>query len=276
MRVLSPVLPCMQRATYELPLKVKREEKEDNFTHFEVCLHDQDEAHAEKVALFVDAGGSGKKMLLNFLANVLCGYSEEEKRQVAIPRPTSIANSGVMPITAYTFPKRKGSQFQYALTIVMVPAGFGEDVPTACSPANEQLLDRIKYIFLECIDKLHGIAYVTTASKHTLTLAQLDILQSMRCIFGDDIHRNLFILNTFADNREPISVSALHAAGIRFQQAFKFNCSPLLPATEEGYIEEFDRLNWQMSETSMMRFLQCIADAPTVNLQSVASNRPEQ
>ena len=180
-----------------------------------------------------------------------------------------------MPITAYTFPRRKGSQFHFALTIVVVPA-FGCEVPPATS-ATEHLLSRITGIFPNCFDKLHGIAYVINASMHALPRAQLDVLKSMRSIFGDDVHKNLFILNTFADCREPLAVKALHDADIQFQQSFKFNCSPMLPAKSgEADIEAFDWLNWKMSETSTMRFLECIADIKSVNLQSPTSSNPEQ
>lgn len=262
-------LLCTRRGRYQLPMELKTEEKDHNFIHYVACLHDQDEAHVEKVVLIFGAKGTGKKTLYDFFPTVLYGFTEEEKRQVSIPKPTQSADSRVMPITAYTFPRRRGSKFQYTLTIVTVP-GF---VDAVGSPTNVHLLESIKHIFFELkyFDQLHGIAYVTNASKNIITYSEQSFLESMHHIFGDDLHRNLFILNTFADRKEPITVGALHAAGIHFHQSFQFNCSPLLlPEAGEsdcGDNEQHDKLNWRMSENSMIRFLQCIAAASSINLQ---------
>lgn len=261
-------LHCTQRGICSLPLKVKREEKEHRFIHYEVKLPDQEEAHAEKVVLFAGAAGSGMKLLLNFISTILCGVSEGQKCQVPIPPHSADTEHEVIPITAYTFPRR-GTILPYSLTIVIAPAAsFSNEVPPVCS-SNECTVDTIKDIFfrLQFIDQLHGIAFVTNASKNTITPAEQSILESMRRIFGADVHRNLFILNTFADSRKPNAVATLQAAGIHFHQAFQFNCSPLLPASDCGY-EGFDKLNWEMSKNSLTAFLQCIAEIPSVNLQN--------
>ena len=241
----AKALRCTQRGSYQLQWKVKRQDIEHNFIHYEVNGHE--EAHAEKVILFIGAAGSGMELLLDFISTFLCGFSEEDNCQVPFPKHS--ADDEVMPITAYTFPRFHCS---YALAIVTVPAArFADEVPPAMSSfTNECLLDSIKSIFvrLNYIDRLHGIAFVTNASKNAITPAELGILESMRCIFGDDMHRNLFILNTFADSRQPNAVTALHRARISFNEALQFNCSPLLPPVGDCGYAEFDKLNWQMSE----------------------------
>lgn len=271
---VSQALRCTQRAVYQLQWKVRRQDKEHNFIHYEVNSHTA--SHAEKVVLFVGTAGSGMELLLDFVSTFMCGISEDEKRQVQIP--THKADSELMQIVAYTFPGR-GMQCPYSLTIVIVPSpAFTDETPSAvCSSSSERVLDSIRNIFfgLNYIDQLHGIAFVTNASKNTISPTEQGILDSMRHIFGDDIHRNLFILNTFADSRQPNAVTALHNAGIRFHHAFQFNCSPLLPPGGDcGHEEGFDKLNWQMSENSLTTFLQCIAKIPSVNLQNTVQ-QPE-
>ena len=264
----AKALRCTQRGSYQLQWKVKRQDTEHNFIHYEVNGHE--EAHAEKVILFIGAAGSGIELLLDFISTFLCGFSEEDNCQVPFPKHS--ADDEVMPITAYTFPRFHCS---YALTIVTVPAArFADEVPPAMSSfTNECLLDSINTIFfrLNYIDRLHGIAFVTNASKNAITPAELGILESMRCIFGDDMHRNLFILNTFADSRQPNAVTALHRARISFNEAFQFNCSPLLPPVGDCGYAEFDKLNWQMSENSVREFLQLVEEIPCVNLQSTCA-----
>ena len=259
----SKALICTQRGSYRLQWKVRRQDTEHNFIHYEVNGHA--EAHAEKVILFVGVAGSGIDLLLDFISTFLCGFSEEDKCQVPFPKHS--ADDEMMPIIAYTFPRL---HCPYALTIVTVPAArFADEVPPAMSSVtNECLLDSIKSIFfgLNYIDRLHGIAFVTNASKNTITPAEQGILESMRCIFGDDIHRNVFILSTFADSRQPNAVTAVRRAGIPFKEAFQFNCSPLLPVGDCGYAE-FDKLNWQMSENSVRAFLRLVEEIPCVNLQ---------
>lgn len=249
--------------------KVKTQDNEHNFIHYEVNGHE--EAHAEKVILFVGAAGSGMELLLDFISTFICGFSEEDKCQVPFPKHS--ANDEVMPITAYTFPRL---HCPYALTIVTVSAArFADEVPPAMSSGsftNDCLQDCIKSIFfgLNYIDRLHGIAFVTNASKNIITPTEQRIWESMRRIFGYDIHRNVFIMNTFADSRQPNAVTALRTAGINFNRAFQFNCSPLLPVGDCGYAE-FDKLNWQMSEHSVRAFLQLIEEIPCVNLQGTCT-----
>ena len=262
-------LRCTQRGRYQWPWKVKREDKEHDFIHYEVSGHE--DAYAEKVILFVGAAGSGMELLLDFISTILYGFSEEDECQVSL-FPKHSADNEVMPITAYTFPSLR---HPYSLTIVTVPAArFADEVsPAMSSTTNDCLLDSIKSIFfrLNYIDQLHGIAFVTNASKNAITPAEQGILESMRCIFGDDMHRNLFILNTFADSRQPNAVTALRRARISFNKAFQFNCSPLLlPVGDCGYAE-FDKLNWAMSEESVSAFLQLVAEIPCVNLQSTCT-----
>ena len=262
-------LRCTQRGSYQWPWKVKRQDEEHHFIHYEVSSHE--DAYAEKVILFVGAAGSGMELLLDFISTIIYGYSEEHNCQVSL-FPKHSADDEVMPITAYTFPSLC---HPYALTIVTVPAvRFADEVsPAMSSTTNDCLLDSIKSILfgLNYIDRLHGIAFVTNASKNAITPAEQGILESMRCIFGDDMHRNLFILNTFADSRQPNAVTALRRAGIPFNEAFQFNCSPLLPPVGDCGFAEFDKLNWQMSEQSVTAFLQLVAEIPRVNLQSTCT-----
>ena len=68
----------IQRPAADAFILKQREEKERHVIHYEMCLPDQEKAHAEKVVLLMGAEGSGMKTLLDLLATFLCSYSEEK------------------------------------------------------------------------------------------------------------------------------------------------------------------------------------------------------
>ena len=194
----------------------------------------------EKVLMVVGATGAGKTTLINGMVNYILGveWADDFRYKLVVEdSKVSQANSQTKDITAYTFYPMEGSAIPYTFTIIDTP-GFGDT----------EGLKRDKEIT-------------------SLTLAQEYIFDSILSIFGKDVVKNIFMLGTFADGKQPPVMEAIKKAKIPAQKCYKFNNSVLFADNAEDVEEGFDAMFWKMGVRSFKKFFSEFAKSESVSLQ---------
>ena len=93
------------------------------------------------------------------------------------------------------------------------------------------------------IDQFHGIGFVAQSSLARLTPTQKYIFDAILSIFGKDICNNIFLLTTFADGQKRPLLDAVKAAGVPYQDYYRFNNSALFAgAMNDGFVKMFWRV----------------------------------
>ena len=224
-----------------------------------------------KVLMVVGATGAGKSTLINGMANYIMGVDwEDEYRFKLISEETAHdqTKSQTRCITAYTFFKEdcKGSSLPFTLTVIDTP-GFGD---TGGLERDKEIVKQVKELFSipgkDGIDQLHGIGFVTQAPLARLTPTQRYVFDSILAVFGKNVADNIFLMVTFADGKQPPVIDAARAAGVPFQNYFKFNNSALF-ASNQTSDNEFDKIFWKMGKKSFEDFFSHFHKAETQSLQ---------
>ena len=221
-----------------------------------------------KVLMVVGATGAGKTTLINGMANYILGVQWDDDfrfKLIAEPNSQDQTVSQTSFITAYTFYKESGSPLPYTLTVIDTP-GFGD---TAGLTRDKQIVQQIKELFSitgdEGIDQLHGIGFVTQAPLARLTPTQRYVFDAILSVFGRDVAGNIFLMITFADGMPPPVVDAVKAAGVPYQEFFKFNNSAFF--AKKSANNEFDKMFWKMGTNSFTEFFKQFSTAKTQSLQ---------
>ena len=120
-----------------------------------------------------------------------------------------------------------GFQIDFNLNIIDTP-GFGD---TRGILRDKKLVDQIREFFT-CpgdtgVDEINAVCFVTQAPLCRLTPTVRYIFDSILSLFGKDFEKNIYVLITFADGKEPPVINALKAANVPFEQIFVFNNSAL-------------------------------------------------
>ena len=240
---------------------------------------------SERVLILVGATGTGKTTLINGVANYIYGVKwEDDYRLKVIDKEghLSQAYGQTKQITAYTFPKQKGSPVPYTLTIIDTP-GFGDSDGVE---HDRYIVQQIRDFFSlkppKGIAFLHGIGFVVKASDCRLTPMQLYVFTSILSIFGKDVEENIFIIITFCDSEKLLVVNALKEACIPYQEkenVFKFNNVALFAdkvvcsksedddSDDESDGFDFDSKYFKMGMKSFRTFFNHFKEAEAKSLQ---------
>ena len=227
---------------------------------------------SEFVVMVVGGTGVGKTTLINGIVNYVFGVEWKDKfrfKLITEEARRSQAHSQTRTIAAYIIHKHEGSRFPHKLIIVDTP-GFGD--PEGLE-RDGKISDDIKTFFSmrapKGIDQIHAVAFVANAAIPRLTQTQQYIYETILTIFGRDIGSNFFLMCTFADKGKPAVLSAIEAAGISFQETFKFNNSALFLEDDDDDDDD-DTMNskfWLMGEKSYELFLQELRKVKPQSLQ---------
>ena len=197
-------------------------------------------ATQNRVLMVVGATGAGKSTLINGIANYIMGvHWNDDFRFKLITESGSHdqSKSQTNCITAYTFPKMKGSPLPYSLTVIDTPE-FGD---TGGLERDEKITKQIKEFFRneEDINQLHAIGFVTQASLTRLNPTQRYIFDAILSVFGKDIGNNIHLMTTSADGQIPPVINAVKFAKVPFENYYKFNNSALFASrTSGGKVDE--------------------------------------
>ncbi|XP_064425509.1 uncharacterized protein LOC135361297 [Latimeria chalumnae] len=229
----------------------------------------------QKVILVVGATGVGKSTLINGMVNYILGVKWEDKHRfkiIAEETNKTQAKSQTSVITAYKLGYQEGFQVPYNLTIIDTP-GFGD---TRGIERDNMIIEQIRTFFstLYGIDSIDSVCFVVQASQSRLTPTQKYVFDSILSIFGKDIAENIRVLITFADGKKPPVLAAIEASDVPCTRDsngmlchFKFNNSALFANNEgENSNENFDKLYWNMGESSMKKFFLDLSKMKTKSL----------
>ena len=220
----------------------------------------------EKVVLVVGATGSGKTTWINAILNNILDVKYSDNFRFKLVIDEDAANQSVSQtqhITIYTIHHEDGFKIDYTLTIIDTP-GFGDTRGIEKDKEIERELRKIFDPQNGCVDHLHAVGFVASASSARLTPTQKYIFTSILSLFGIDIGENIYMLFTFADGKKPQMMSAIKAANVPYQECFKFNNSAIFDdiGQEDGAdfemddeSEYFNKMFWELGMKSFDRFL---------------------
>ncbi|XP_055347942.1 uncharacterized protein LOC129595060 isoform X2 [Paramacrobiotus metropolitanus] len=182
----------------------------------------------EKVILLVGATGAGKTTLINAFANHSFGvkWTDSVRFEVALEddEDTNQAKSDTQGMLRDEEIIR---QIQHFL-----------------SDENTRQLG---------ITHLDAVCIVTQSARPRLTVTQQYIYNSVLALFGKDVAENIFLLCTFADDKDPPVLAAAKKAEIPYKQWFSFNNCALYADNNEN-CGPFSTLYWNMCENSIDKF----------------------
>ena len=231
----------------------------------------------EKVVLVVGATGSGKTTWINAILNNILGvkYTDNFRFKLVIDEDASNqAVSQTQHITIYTIHHQDGFKVDYTLTIIDTP-GFGDTRGIQKDKEIEMELRKIFDPQNGCVDHLHAVGFVASASSARLTPTQKYIFTSILSLFGIDVGENIYMLFTFADGKPPQMMSAIKAANVPYQECFKFNNSAIFDDIGleddadfemDDESEYFNKMFWELGMKSFDRFLSKVSLAQAKSL----------
>lgn len=163
-----------------------------------------------------------------------------------------------MPVTDH-------SLFPHPLTVIDTP-GFGD---SGGLQKDQEIADKIKEFFSLHGDKgishLDGIGFVTQSAITRLTPTQKYIFEAVLRIFGRDVEKNIFVLSTFSDTKDPPVIHAILEDNFPYSALFKFNNSALY-VPSEGADECIDKAYWKMGCQSFSDFFKAFQKMESVSL----------
>ncbi|XP_055347947.1 uncharacterized protein LOC129595064 [Paramacrobiotus metropolitanus] len=228
-------------------------------------------ATTPKVILVLDATGAGKTTLINGLLNYMFGVKWEDGARLKViveeGEATNQAKSMTKFVSAYESYKQYDSPSPYCLTIIDTP-GFGD---TDGMSRDREITAQLKEMFSlnnqnsGGIDHVDAICIVVQSALARLTATQKYIFDCILSIFGKDIEKNIFLLCTFADDKEPPVLAAVKEAKLPFCKWFPFNNSALY-ADNGPQSGMFSKLYWEMGLTSIMEFFKYLSQVESRSL----------
>ena len=169
-------------------------------------------------------------------------------------------------ITCYTINKEDGGRLDYRLKIIDTP-GFGD---TRGLARDNEIVKQLKELFSAADQKgvvfLDAVCFLTKAPDARLTAIQKYIFMSIQSLFGKDIEKNICMLITFADGKDPPVLAAMKEADLPFSSWYAFNNSALF-ATNGDSQSSLSSMFWDMGIQSFKQFFDNLEKMPTKSLQ---------
>ncbi|KAE9547480.1 hypothetical protein FO519_009307, partial [Halicephalobus sp. NKZ332] len=230
-------------------------------------------AKPQKIVLMVGATGAGKSTLINGMVNYLYGVEKDDSfRLQLIPKEStkSQAHSQTSSVTPYILNWQPGSRLPYTVTFIDTP-GFGD---TRGIEQDAKLIEQLRVFFENSIDHIDAVGFVVQSSSARLTEMQKYVFDGILSLFGKDIEKNIFLMVTFADNKEPLVLSAVEEHGICCEGYFKFNNSVFTIESNQGKTNkrtntntEFDGNFWDIAYMSYRNFFNKLGNIEAKSLR---------
>ena len=219
----------------------------------------------EKVILLLGASGSGKTMLINFIANYFMEKktADEELIHVEPTVPTT-------EITAYTFCR----------TLDDVPITIF-DTPGLNDASGAEVRDHVQTLktFLANVSAngydIHAIGFVAQAHLVRLTSSERLVMSYVSTVFDHSVSDHLITFVTFADNQDsPPVVEAMKNFGVSCRLSLKFNNSALNNSKEEN-IDDLDRVYWKVCRRNWKKCLKTLSDLSPLSVNAMKAVQNE-
>ena len=254
---------------YKLPLVQKKGTDEEGVVMCEVGNPNVGYwRDSGRVVMVVGATGAGKTTLINGMANYFFGVEWKDNFRFKLVTKDDEggkdeSESKTKCITSYHFPRQRGANVPYGMTIIDTP-GFGD---TRGLEKDRRTMEQIRTLFMDPdgIIQLDGIGFVAESSRGRLTAAQRYIFDSILSIFGKDIGDIIFMMTTFADAHKQPVLDAVKKANITYRKDFKFNNSALF--VDNAEVGNFDEMFWRMGMTSFRDFFNHVDQVHSKSLQ---------
>ena len=254
---------------YKLPIVQKVVTSDKSVVCCEVGKPNQDHLpDSERVVMVVGATGVGKTTLINGMANYFFGVEWKDNFRFKLVTHDDEGGKGqakskTKHITSYHFPRQRGANVPYGLTIIDTP-GFGD---THGLEKDRRTMEQIRALFMnpDGIIQLDGIGFVVQSSQGRLTATQRYIFDSILSIFRKDVEDIIFMMTTFADVHKQPVLDAVKKAEIKYRKAFKFNNSALF--IDNAEVGNFDEMFWKMCMTRFRDFFNHVDQVHSKSLQ---------
>ncbi|XP_068220810.1 uncharacterized protein [Palaemon carinicauda] len=218
-----------------------------------------------KSIIFLGASGSGKTMLINFIANYYMGKKKADDALIHVE--TTSQTTG---ITAYTF---YSSESETALTVI--------DTPGLNDSSGAEVRDHVQTLktFLANVSSkgfdIHAIGFVVQAHLVRLTSSERLVMDYVSTIFGQRVSEHLLTLVTFADNQDtPPVIEAMANYGVKFKLFMKFNNSTL-SNNEADEIDDLDRAYWKVCWKNWKKCLKTLNALPPLSVNTMKAVQNE-
>ncbi|KAL3855663.1 hypothetical protein ACJMK2_014870 [Sinanodonta woodiana] len=217
----------------------------------------------EKTVMVVGGTGAGKSTMINSVVNHILGIQWEDNVRLTVIDLTQDemensrdeSNSQTKWITCYIIPEDE-SKLDYTLNIIDTP-GFGD---TRGIDGDRELVDHLRMFFNSSgeqgIKVLDAVWFVAKSSDTRLTHSERYVFDSILSIFGKDIGKSIFVLATFADNKNPPVLNTLNKANVPFQNAFAFNNSALFENQEDHEMNACGQHYWKRNTESFRQLFE--------------------
>uniref|UniRef100_A0A3B4B9A7 AAA+ ATPase domain-containing protein n=1 Tax=Periophthalmus magnuspinnatus TaxID=409849 RepID=A0A3B4B9A7_9GOBI len=206
-------------ARYQLQMKRVNLDKEsdEEFKLRKFTLGECDPRYVNRTILLVGETGSGKSTLINALVNFVMGVEFEDKVWFEVisdekDRPQS--KSQTSAVSVYEIFGFEGKTVPYSLTIIDTP-GYGD---TEGLDKDEMIIQLLQSLFCipQGVDTVSAVGLVMKASVNRLDDRVAYVFNSVTSLFGKDMKKNIVVMITHSDGREPTNaLKALEAADIK-------------------------------------------------------------
>lgn len=226
----------------------------------------------EKTILLVGATGTGKSTLVDGIINFVTGVTWKDPYRFSLidleaeEKNKNQALSQTEWITCYTINQEEGGRLDYRLKIIDTP-GFGD---TRGLDRDSEIVKQLKELFSAADQKgvvfLDAVCFLTKAPDARLTAIQKYIFMSIQSLFGKDIEKNICMLITFADGKDPPVLAAMKEADLPFSSWYAFNNSALFATNDDSQCG-LSSMFWDMGIKSFKKFFDYLEKMPTKSLQ---------
>ena len=201
-----------------------------------------------KTMLLVGTSGSGKRTLINIMANYMIGVNMDDSfRFQLIDDEAAIQQK--KDIIVYDI-HQQADHFHYPLSIIDTPS-YGEANNNVDSLTDREITELIHKCFADEIQDVNSIGFVINANQTKLTPSQEFIFDSLVTIFGAEVQQKMMFLLTFADDKDPPVRNAI-MDGLHYTmeawkyRSFKFNNAGILLSTTRRSSES--TFGWSVEE----------------------------